>query len=91
VKPLYEPEQVIDVLFDLATHPRDEVTVGPMGATFGALSERLMPNITETMMEKNVASTIENAKPAEDTAGALRQPMAEGTAVDGGWKERQKS
>ena len=83
---VYEPEQVIDTIVELAQNPRPEVVVGRRGKG-GRISGKLMPGFTERYMARKVHKVITSRKSARDSAGALFKPMESGTGVHGGWIE----
>ena len=85
--PVYDPQMVVEAIFDLATNPKDEVPVGPMAATGGILMHQIAPSLVEAGMAKNGDKTIKDAPPAPDTDGSVREPIAAGNEVSGGWKK----
>ena len=88
IPPVYDPQEVIDVIVRLATEPQDEVTVGNAG-TLTALFHNLTPHLTEGMMGKQTHTALmKKADPAPDTEGSLRVPSDGGTEVTGGWREK---
>lgn len=87
IPPVYDPQEVIDVIVGLATKPEDEVTVGHAGTMF-AFTHNLAPGVTEAMMGKQThLSQMKKADPAPDTEGSLREPSPTGTEVTGGWRK----
>lgn len=90
IPPVYDPQEVIDVIVELAVKPEDEVTVGKAGTLFAAL-HNFIPGVTEKMMGKQThLSEMKNADPAPTTDGNLRAPSPSGTEVTGGWLEKDK-
>ena len=88
IPPVYDPQEVIDVIVQLATNPEDEVPVGTAG-TASVISHNLAPGLTETMMGKQThAAQMEKAEPAANTPGSLREPVPSGTEVSGGWLKK---
>ncbi|MCW3051204.1 MAG: short-chain dehydrogenase/reductase [Chthonomonadales bacterium] len=87
IPPVYEPDQVVEALVSLAGDPKDEVAVGGAAGTGFVLMHNLFPGLTEHMMAKTTDKTLKNAASAEDTQGSLKEPMATGTGVTGGWKQ----
>lgn len=79
---------VVDAIVHTTLHPREEVPVG-WKARGAVWAHHLMPDLTERMAG-SIAHKVQmdNAPPAPDTAGSLHRPMAEGTGVDGGVRER---
>ena len=90
IPPTYDPQEVIDVIVELATKPEDEVTVGRAGTLFAAM-HNFIPGVTEKMMGKQThLSQMKKADPASATEGSLREPSQSGTEVTGGWLEKDK-
>lgn len=88
IPPVYDPQQVIDVIVGLATHPKDEVQVGAAG-TATALFHQFAPALTEKMMAKQTqAALIDKSEPAPNTPGGLREPTPAGTGVEGGFRQK---
>ncbi len=88
IPPVYDPQEVIDTIVSLATHPKDEVQVGKAG-TATALFHQFAPALTEKMMGKQThAAQMEKAEPAPDTQGGLLEPTPAGTGVTGGWLKK---
>ena len=87
IPPVYEPEQVVNALFHVAQHPRDETTVGGMSGPGMVLTHQLAPGLMEFMMAKLTHYTEKvDAPPASESPGSVQQPVAAGTEVAGGWK-----
>jgi short-subunit dehydrogenase len=85
IPPVYDADKVVDVIVRLATDPEDEVSVGPAGK-FMTFAHQLAPGLVEAMMRRQThKAEFKDAKPAEDTSGAVKEPLASGTAVGGGW------
>lgn len=85
IPPVYDADKVVDVIVRLATDPEDEVSVGPAGK-FMTFAHQLAPGLVEAMMRRDTRKAeFEDAKPAEEESGAVKEPMASGTAVGGGW------
>lgn len=88
IPPVYDPQEVIDVIFALATEPKDEVPVGTAG-TAAVISHNLTPGLTEKMMGKQThTAQMEKAEPAPNTEGSLHHPIPGGTEVTGGWLKK---
>jgi short-subunit dehydrogenase len=89
IPPVYDPEEVIEVIVRLATDPNDEVAVGA-AAKMAILAHNVAPGITEKAMAKKSRRThIEKAPTAKETHGGLLEPSPTGTEVSGG--NRKKS
>ncbi|MGI2328090.1 SDR family NAD(P)-dependent oxidoreductase [Planococcus sp. YIM B11945] len=89
LKPMDDPEIVIDAIIDLIDNPKESVDTG-VKAKNAALSGRLAPVATETINAKYVQKIIQDAPPAPPTSGSLHEPMQSGTGVSGGNRERMK-
>ncbi len=88
IPPVYDPQEVIDTIVGLATHPKDEVQVGTAG-TATALFHQFAPALTEKMMGKQThTAQMEKAEPAPDTQGGLMEPTPAGTGVTGGFLKK---
>ncbi len=85
IPPVYDADKVVDVIVSLATDPKDEVSVGAAGK-FMTFAHKMAPGLVEAMMRRETRKAeYDKAKPAPDSEGAVRKPMATGTAVGGGW------
>lgn len=89
MKPMDDPQNVIDAIIDLIDNPQENVEVGAKtkGTT---ISSNLMPGLTESLNAKYLQKVIQSAPPAGSTSGSLHQPMLSGQGVDGGIRERMK-
>lgn len=83
---MYDADKVVDVIVRLATDPQDEVSVGAAGK-FMTFAHQIAPGLVEVMRRQTQKAEFKDAKPAEDTSGAVTEPMASGTAVGGGWEK----
>jgi short-subunit dehydrogenase len=84
------PERVVDAIVRASIAPRREVAVG-FKANAALLGHQLAPALTERFSADIAhASQMEAAPPAPNTPGAVHQPMAEGTGVQGGVRERMR-
>ena len=78
IPPVSEAEKVIHTVVRLATEPKDEVTVGISG-NFATFFHSIAPKITEVLLRKRTQkSTLEKARPAPGTPGALKGPSTGG-------------
>jgi short-subunit dehydrogenase len=87
IPPTYDPEKVIDTIFELATDPEDEVSVGGAGALMTFL-HGLMPGVEGMMAKETRKVQMEKAPPEEEKSGSVFEPEAEGAEVTGGWKKK---
>lgn len=86
---VYDPEKVVDVIYQLALEPEDEVIVGPSGK-LASLGHRLAPELTEKQMGKRGHKTqMKQSRSAPDKPGSVLQPEEQGTGVYGGWLEKE--
>lgn len=90
MKPMDDPEIVIDAIIDLIQNPKQRVHVG-MKTKGTALSNKMAPGMTENLNAKQVSKVIQDAPPAGPTSGSLHEPMMSGTEVDGGIRARMKA
>jgi short-subunit dehydrogenase len=89
IPPTYDPQEVVDTIYDLAIDPKDEVSVGT-AAKVSNVAHHLFPGLVERMMARQThKAQFEEALPAADTSGALHEPMATGTGVRGGRKGKK--
>ena len=85
IPPVYDPQLVVDTIFEMAFRPQAEVVVGRR-----AKVARTIAQLTPRMMEKQMAkrthkAMIQESEPAPDSDGNVFEPMETGTAVRGGW------
>jgi short-subunit dehydrogenase len=87
IPPVYDPQEVIDTIFEVAQNPQDEVVVGGSGK-LGSVGERLSPKLMAKRMAKQTHKSQMNQKEtADDSSGSVFRPMKGGTDVRGGWKK----
>ena len=89
MKPMDDPQIVIDAIIDLIDNPQESMDVGTK-VKGTAISRRFMPGFTEDMNAKQMQKMIQDAPPAPPTSGSLHEPMEIGTEVSGGIRERMK-
>ena len=81
IPPVYDPQKVVEVIYELALDPEDEVVVGASGKV-GSLGERVAPKLTEKMMGwRTHKSQMKQKKSAPDQSGSLFKPMSSGTGL----------
>ncbi|MEO8726107.1 MAG: SDR family oxidoreductase [Acidobacteriaceae bacterium] len=96
VKPLgkvYDPEEVIEAIFEAALHPEDnvKVIVGASGKA-AAFQHRLTPELVENQLGKMTHKTqMGQQGTAPNSSGSLFTPSAGGRDVYGGWKSKGPS
>jgi short-subunit dehydrogenase len=89
LKPMDDPEIVVEAIIDLIDNPKESVDTG-VKAKSAALSGRLAPGTTETVNAKYVQKIIQDAPFAPPTSGSLHEPLQSGTEISGGIRERMK-
>jgi short-subunit dehydrogenase len=88
-RPVYDPQQVIDTVVELALNPRDEVMVGT-SAKVGSVAGKLIPAVLERRMSKKVRKEhMDQRETASATSGALFEAMRDGGDIRDGWLEEQ--
>jgi short-subunit dehydrogenase len=86
-KPLHDPQGVIDTLVELARNPKDSKIVGGDGKV-KVLLKSLVPGLAKSMGAKQMHKTqMEGTPPAEDTSGAVQEPIEKGRSVKAGRKD----
>lgn len=86
IPPVYDPQLVVDAIFEVATSPKDEVVVGGRGKA-GKLLSRIAPGLMETQMAKKAhQSMMEQQETEPPSSGNLFAPLEHGSDVRGGWK-----
>ncbi len=87
IPPVYDPQTVVDTILALVLKPQDEVGAGAAaGAT--VLGHNLARAVTEAVMGHLTDTALMHSDPAPDTEGGLYTPIAEGTEVTGGYREK---
>lgn len=89
MKPMDDPQIVIDAIIGLIDKPQESVAVGAKSKA-SVLSSHLMPGTTESANAKFVQKVIQDAPPMEPNPGSLYEPMEAGSEVEGGLRERMK-
>lgn len=88
IPPVYDAQEVVDVLVRLASKPEDEVTVGTAGVITN-IAHNLLPGATDAAMRHQTdKAQMEKAESAPNTEGSLRTPLPGGTEVSGGWLKK---
>jgi short-subunit dehydrogenase len=77
------PETVARAVVRLADHPRNTVAVGAPAIAL-KLNQLLAPNLGAALMNGFMDSWSARAEPGEDAAGALYDPPADPSGIDGG-------
>lgn len=87
IPPVYDPQEVVDVLVRLAFKPEDEVSVGTAGVISNFM-HNLLPGATEAGMRHQTDKAQMESEPAPNTDGSLRTPSPGGTEVSGGFLKK---
>lgn len=86
-KPVYDPQQVVDTILQLAVTPEDEVIIGNTGRLLNA-AHNLAPGTIQNLFGMQTHRLqFKKAAPSEETAGAVREPLPTGTQVEGGLRK----
>lgn len=89
MKPMDDPQSVNEAIIDLIDNPQESVEIG-VKTKGSAISESLLPGLTEKFNASHVQNVIEDAPAAPHTPGTLHEPMESGTEVSAGLRERMK-
>ena len=88
IPPVYDAEETVETIVNMAIDPKDEVSVGLAGKA-STFMHSLMPGIVESMMARQTRKAeYENAPANPPKSGSLRKPEHDGTEVSGGWKKK---
>ena len=91
IPPVYDPQEVIEAIVELARNPQDEVIVGRRGKVASA-AEKIMPGALERQMAKKVHGKLMRQSETEGPSpGSLFSPMRSGRDVRGGWLSEQSN
>jgi short-subunit dehydrogenase len=86
--PLHAPGDVVETLVRLAIEPKDQEIVGGDGVV-KVLAKKLVPGAAQAAAARIMHHTqMEKPPPAADTPGAVRAPIATGTEVSVGRRQR---
>jgi short-subunit dehydrogenase len=86
-KPLHDPQRVVDAIVRIARDPEDKEIVGADGIA-KLLLANVLPGVSEKMGAKQMHKTqMEKPPPSDDSPGAVRAPMREGTEVSAGRRD----
>jgi short-subunit dehydrogenase len=86
IPPVYDPQKVIDAIFEVALNPKDEVIVGRRGKV-GKAIRRLAPRVMERQMAKRShKSHQQQTESAPESSGNVFEPLSSGSGVRGGWR-----
>jgi short-subunit dehydrogenase len=85
--PVFPPEKVAEVMVSLATHPRDEVSVG-WPAPLAKAAYAFAPVVTERVAGTIFRRYVRHGAPERKTLGNLFEPVPFGIGTTGGWRKR---
>lgn len=85
-----DPQIVVDAIIKACLDPKEEHKVGGK-ARMSDLSHHLFPDLTERLSARIADREVSKADPMAPTTGSIYEPMAEGTTVEGGIRERMKA
>jgi short-subunit dehydrogenase len=86
-KPLHDPQRVVDAIVRIARNPEDKEIVGADGVAKLVMAN-VLPAVSEKMGAKQMHKTqMEKPPPSEDSEGAVRTPMRQGTEVSAGRRD----
>lgn len=85
--PVYPPEQVAQVVIDLAYRPRREAFIGKLAPLLTA-SHAIAPALTERMMARTVERKHFTDTTAADSAGNVFAPKSD--TLHGGWAQPER-
>lgn len=87
--PVYDVEVAAKTFADLVEHPQREVFIGSAGRLFTAMHS-MAPGTTEKTFSKQVdKGHLSQEVQTPPKEGNLFEPVQEGTATSGGWKEHK--
>lgn len=84
-----DPEVVVDAVVEACTSPKVKHPAGGK-ARAAHVSHDLFPALTKRLSARVIDRELDRGAPVPDTTGSLHQPMAAGTTVDGGVRERMR-
>src|SRR5207248_355967 len=91
IPPVYDPQEVIEAIVELARNPQDEVVIGRRGKVASAAG-KIMPATLERQMAKKVHGKLMRQSETEGpSTGSLFSPMRSGSDVRGGWLDEQSN
>ena len=84
------PDKVVEAMIWASFHPREELPVG-WKAQASYSMHHIFPDLTERISANVQRAELQKASPAPQTSGSLHGPMAEGTTVEGGIRDRMEA
>lgn len=84
--PILAPESVAEAMVSLASHPRDEVSVG-WPTRIAKAAYGLAPLTTERVLGAYLRRYVRNGNPEPKTLGNLFEPVQLGRGAGGGWRK----
>lgn len=87
IPPVYDPQEVISAIYEVALHPKDEVIVGSRGKV-GQAVRRVAPRFMEHQMAtRSHKAYMEREGTAPETSGNLFDEVDFGNDIRGGWRK----
>lgn len=88
IPPVYDPQKVVDAIYQMAMEPQDEIVVGAFGHV-GSLGERFAPKLTEKHMGKKTHKVqMEQNEWAPERPGSVFEPMESGADLYASHQEK---
>jgi short-subunit dehydrogenase len=84
-----DPQKVVNAMVWVSLHPREELAVG-WKAKASYSMHHVLPDLVERISADTQHAELEKGAPASASSGSLHVPMASGTSVDGGIRERMR-
>jgi short-subunit dehydrogenase len=89
MSPMDGPEPVVDAIVAACVDPKEEQQVG-VKAHVTDFSHRLFPELAERLATRVADRESQKGFDVAPTRGSIYEPMEEGTAVEGGTRDRMK-
>lgn len=84
-----DPQIVVDAIVKACLDPKEEQPVGIKAKGFN-LSHHLFPDLTERVSAETFKRESDKGARANNTTGAIHQPMNDGLTIEGGLRERMR-
>lgn len=85
LEPVYSASYAAKQIASLATRPRREIIIGPMGRMMRQQSV-FMPRLYERLFSRFTERDLLSKTPAKTTKGNLHDPIQRNTGISGGWR-----
>jgi hypothetical protein len=90
MSPVYDVQEVVETIVDLAENPQREVFVGTSASRMNKF-HTAMPGVYEKLASKKIEKDHFEKKPSPDNPGNVFQPVPHGTGTSGGWQRRDRA